>query len=164
MTQKAVFTGVYSDARMIKSRSVAMVSIEIPIERYQEFIALFGAPIPGESKWVAIAAMGSEPAIPDDPQSEKKASLAQIAGIKCNDVGFQKWLWVGFPAACKRATDDEHGVALDGDVVAARVVRSLCKVASRADLDKSAESADKFRKLLAMYDSHVAQRSMGMAK
>ena len=49
--------GVYSNFRIVKSRNVAEVCIEIPLEQGEEFVQMFGMPNPEGSKWLAIAAL-----------------------------------------------------------------------------------------------------------
>ncbi len=52
----AAFQGSYCDMKFIKSRSVAQVVIEIPIEQAAAFVAAFGAPDPAKECPVAGAA------------------------------------------------------------------------------------------------------------
>ena len=47
--------GVYSDFKIIKTRSAAQIVIEIPIETADRFIAMFGVPQPAKERWVAVA-------------------------------------------------------------------------------------------------------------
>ena len=51
--------GVYSNFRIVKSRNVAEVCIEIPLEQGEEFVQMFGMPNPEGSKWLAIAALNA---------------------------------------------------------------------------------------------------------
>ena len=55
MTTNRVMQGTYSDFKIIKSRNVAQVIIEIPLEIANDFISMFGVPRPDEEIWVAIA-------------------------------------------------------------------------------------------------------------
>lgn len=60
------------------------------------------------------------------------------AGIRCSDPKFQLWLSTAYPFAIR------HGDA-------AEAVRSLCSVASRADLNENHEAAARFDKLDAQF-------------
>ena len=55
MSDRCVIEGSYADFRLVKTRSVAQLVIEIPIERAAAFIEAFGIPLPGQEIAVAIA-------------------------------------------------------------------------------------------------------------
>jgi hypothetical protein len=57
---KAAFQGSYADLKFIKSRSVAQVVVELPIEEAAAFVAAFGAPVPGSECPVALARIHPE--------------------------------------------------------------------------------------------------------
>lgn len=57
----SAFAGCYSDLRFIKSRKVAQVVIELPIEQANRFLQAFGAPDPSKETWVAIARLNHAP-------------------------------------------------------------------------------------------------------
>lgn len=57
-------------------------------------------------------------------------SLAEQAGMRCNDMTFQNWLYVRNREQC-----DIAGLTMDSaSEIAASVVRWLCDVGSRADI------------------------------
>ena len=87
MTDK-VFTGTYSDFKLVKTRQIAQIIIEIPIERAEEVLLKFGVPKPNEEIWVAVAAIKT-----DKVTGNARALKAiQQAGILCNDYAFGAWL------------------------------------------------------------------------
>ena len=88
MSDEAVFTGTYSDFKVIKTRKVAQVVVEIPIERSETFVSKFGLPQPHEEKWVAIAWLKSEKV----QQNGVATKAIQQAGILCKDEFFGHWL------------------------------------------------------------------------
>lgn len=97
-------------------------------------IALFGAP--GSS--MALAALQcatSEPA-------PKGGERAKWCGIRCQEAAFQRWIqerylkeWEAAPGATPATW-------------AASVIRAVCSVESRAELDNDATAAERFDRLI----------------
>ena len=84
MSDDRVITGTYSDFKIIKTRQVAQVVIEVPLERSKDVIDKFGLPMPNEELWLAVAAIKSESAT-DNARASK---AIQQAGILCKDQTF----------------------------------------------------------------------------
>lgn len=147
MSDAAIIRGVFVDLRTLPSRSIARVTIEIPIEAANDALAkLGGFPLPGETRWVAVARL-----VPDAPTPQPVATPAdaapseplsklggrrwddlkssQQAGIRCNEPEFQAWLGV--------TTEPE----------AATIVRKRCGVDSRGDLDRNEDASAAWWKL-----------------
>lgn len=82
----------------------------------------------------------------------KGGELAKLAGILCADPTFQEWLSERRPAewfAC--------GTTFEGEEIAAAVVRYLCVIPSRAELDHNAEAAERFHRLIRIpYNAFVS--------
>lgn len=157
MTPRALIDGDYADLRFVKSRSVAQMVVEFPIERGAELVKMFGAPIPGEPVRVAVARLvegsvaqldehrasnakdaGSNP-VGAAKRSWSEISLAQQAGIRCGEPAF--WTYLS-------QLSDEAGTnkpLIESADKAADYVRLACQVHSRADLDKSAQSRRAWR-------------------
>ena len=57
MSKPAAFMGVYTDLKFLSGLKVARITLEIPIERSEEFIGMFGAPNKADPAWCAIARM-----------------------------------------------------------------------------------------------------------
>ena len=76
--------GTYSDFKIIKSRNVAQIIVEIPLEQSDDFIAMFGIPKPTSEKWVALAGLNEE--VVD--RNEKATKAIQICGMVCKDEKF----------------------------------------------------------------------------
>lgn len=76
----------------------------------------------------------AETTVDGEPTGKKRATLAQLAGILCNEGGFQKFIYA--------SNKDEAAVKL----------RAKCGVESRADLDKDEAAGRKFRDLKRDYD------------
>lgn len=100
----AVASGSYSDMKLVKTRSVCQIVVEIPIEQASRFIEMFGVPVPGAEIPVAIArlnegAVTSETEEHSTPSAVVKGSdtprrkledmpPSQQAGMLCHDSEF----------------------------------------------------------------------------
>lgn len=138
MTKPAAVAGSYADLKLIKSRSVAQLVIEIPIEQAEQAVAAFGIPQPGKEVAVAVALLKQSPTIEHEPRQEKRRfhdmPLPQQAALLCNDKAFARWL-----------TGDPTVVP---EEVAERMRRRL-GITSRSLLATSEEAA---RRFIAMRD------------
>lgn len=82
-----------------------------------------------------------------EPAKPKGGELAKLAGILCADPEFQEWLFKQIPAWCVMglfvlpAVPYPTEVERDGEIVARDVVRRLCGVDSRAELDHDEHAA-----------------------
>ena len=120
----ATFSGTYSDIKLIRSRKVAVVCVEIPIEAATAFVAAFGMPDPAEETWVALARMKVEPEKPTTVVKRKfeDLPLPQQAALTCQREAFQRFI-------------AEQGYGLDmSESGAASFVRAHCDVKSRSEL------------------------------
>lgn len=133
-----VLRATYADLKTVKTRSTCQVILELPIEALTEVVALLGAPVPGNEVWVAIARLrtpAEQPVAEIEPPLKRGATLAQIAGIICNEGAFQKF--VGAANAAE----------------AAEFVRGRCNVSSRANIDHNPDAMRAFKDLKAKYDA-----------
>lgn len=145
MSAPAAFHGNYADLKFVKTRSVAVVSIEIPIEAAEAFVAAFGTPRPGAEVPVALARMKPTTVrqAPKLSASDKRTwsdmPLAQQAAIRCVEPAFRRFL--------AEEIDRSHDIAMyDGDM-AADTVRRLCGVTSRKHLAESSTAAARWVEL-----------------
>lgn len=135
MSDPAIIKATFSEWRMVKGRKVLQIICEVPLEAQAEVFGALGAPMPDTDTWVAIARLRPEAvATPELEPPHKPKSLAQIAGIICNEPAF--WTYIKVKDA------DE----------AARYVRGHCGVSSRAALDSNEDAALAFRTLRTDYD------------
>jgi hypothetical protein len=139
MTDQAALSAVYVDYRRVKTRKVMQIVFEVPIERWPTVYPILGEPDIDNSMWFALARLQGVPG-----EKLKGGSLAQQAGILCNDGTFIRW-------AHEHATGEEefHGMSSEA---AAEYIRFHCGVKSRAHLDHDAEAARRFRDLKADYE------------
>jgi hypothetical protein len=135
------FRATFSDMKLVKTRQVAQLIFEIPIEEFDAaYEVLGGMPVPAKERWFGIAAI--------NPQAEKEtqkllphtspatASLetgkpkrdwrevqpAQQAGIRCAEPTFIAFL--------KETRADDWHESQD----AAECVRLICGISSRSEL------------------------------
>ena len=81
---------------------------------------------------------------PVEPRKPGAGPLAQLAGRWCEDKQFQTWLANTF-AAMWNATQTPP---FESEAAAANVVRALCGVASRRELDTNPNAGRTFHKLI----------------
>lgn len=144
MTDSAVISGTYSDFKIIKTRSVVQIIVEVPIERAKEVIDRFGIPQPGKEKWVALALLRDtegdtqEEAPKEDKPKRKWEDMqpAVQAGILVNDPNFIAWTERAYPEI--GGTADER-------------IKAYCGVQSKTELSGDTASVlwgylvDKYR-------------------
>lgn len=142
--QNAVVSGSLAEIRFVKSRSVAVLCVEIPIEAAEDAIGKFGIPLPGQEIPVAVArlnlgkevshvtgrlnesppgsGLGAKDTGKSDRAKEAYRALDEMgravtrAGIMAADRNF--WKWVG--------CSDEDG--------AAHYIRNSLGIDSRAKI------------------------------
>lgn len=151
----AAFSGTYSDLKLVKTRSVAVVHIEIPIEQATAFVAAFGMPLPGSERPVALALLKSAPTIEHDDKPKvpwSRMPRAQRAGILCHDPRFQVW-------ATDKAQVEINPEKWPGDPEesAAMYIRWRCGVESRAELDNTDAIATRFDLMESLYRVETGQ-------
>jgi len=132
------FRATYSDWKLIKTRGVVQVVMEVPLADADEaYDVLGGMPVHGKERWFGIAALKSTtkeaPAQPrqESPPSSRPdgarrpwrdLSPQQQAGMHGNDPIFEAFLKEQRP-------DDWHEAQ-----EAAACIRLICGVASRSEL------------------------------
>lgn len=136
---RAVTQGTFADFKLVKTRSVCQVVIEIPIAEADKALdALGGLPRPESERWIALARINVTSI---KPQKERQAwdslKLAQQAGIRCTEPAFQRFLREEFGS-------EAHG---DDDEDAANFVRKYCGIGSRAGLNDNPKAAAKWVEL-----------------
>lgn len=132
MAAPAAMKADYCDLKFVKGRKVMQITLEMPIEAGAAFVSAFGTPDPANGVPVAIARLD-----PNSKSERKGGKLAQRAGILCNEGGFRRFL-------SRQYLLDDEGPA--------GVVRMVCGIDSRADLDHNAEAAKRFLDLVAAYE------------
>lgn len=147
---------VYVDMKFMPGLKVARVSLEIPIERSNEFIQMFGTPDRTDPVWCAVARLQApkrlltEPAEPTPAKLETKREYtrSQIAAMRCADPAFQEWLQGARPL--EWAEGERRGTTRSD--VGAAALRAVLGIASRRELDPEGPKARAFEALLTDFD------------
>lgn len=142
MSERAVLAGNYSDFKLVKTRAVCQIVVEIPIEQAELAVKMFGIPRSGTEIWVAVALMDVPPKPAIEPAARKpfhELKLSAQAALKCDDADF--WEWLAGDSAPEVNSPDEAAIA----------VRAACQVASRSEFDSNPEAAARWQDLLRRY-------------
>jgi hypothetical protein len=138
---KAAIAGSFADFRIIKSRGVAQLVIEIDLANADAALAaLGGVPQPASEKPVAVARLTDEatrkPSTSARERYEASDEAAQAvarAGILAADDAFHRWC------------------GADGKAAAVHYIRSACRVRSRADIAADPEALARFLAMESRY-------------
>ena len=129
----------FSDFKLIKTRKVAQLVMEVPIEACDAALAaLGGVPRFDSEVWVGIARLTEEAV----PAPRKEMTRAQWAGMLCQDAQFQTFVHYLSQGNVPAQTDD-----------VAEFVRDYCDVKSRSEIGFSEETGDKWDMLKTEYDA-----------
>ncbi len=161
MTAPSVIAGVYADLRQVKSRGVWQLVLDIPAEKVEGMVELFGMPRQDEPTWLAVArlkvspgpvhavhgvaAEGNPPLPSTGPgESTRKSWYEQKpsarAGILCNSPAF--WHWI---------EDGSEDFAIVNSQDAAAWLRVETGVSTRREYDTNPNACAKFEKIERAY-------------
>ena len=142
------FAATFSDFKLVKTRSVAQIVLEVPLEQADAALAsLGGLPSFKDERWVAVAPMVAEPRAKPE---KKPKSRAEMAGILCNDPRFTDFLSEFI------APDNEDLSVTNLEWTAARV-REYCGVKSRAELNTDPAAAAKWEELMNGFNAYTGR-------
>jgi hypothetical protein len=137
------FRAAYADLKIVKTRGVCQVILELPLEQADAALEILGGvPRPDREVWCGVARLDMKapavPAQPEEPAKERtpfhKLPLVKQAGILAKDARFQMW-------AC----------GIWEEETAAAFIRSTCGVKSRADIFGNSEALMKFMRMYERY-------------
>jgi hypothetical protein len=143
MSKPAAFLGTYVDLKFMSGLKVARVTLEIPIERSQEFIGMFGTPNKADPAWCAIARMDVEalkaPTVPEKavepaPVEKAKAKRSSKAYLMCQNYDFVTWMLPG----------QSFNSVADAWDKADRALKERLGIKSKSELDTDPEAAARF--------------------
>jgi hypothetical protein len=120
-------------SRILVDGTLAM-TIHIEPSLRDAAIALFGAP----GSEMGIAALKTAKAAP----APKGGELARWVAMRCQEAAFQRWAQEQFPKEWAYAKGDTP------TAWAASVVRDVCGIESRAELDSNEAAAKRFHALV----------------
>jgi hypothetical protein len=144
MSAPAAIQGTYADLKLIRGRKVAVVCIEIPLEKAEEFVAGFGMPDPAAEKWVAVARLVPEGERQAPPKQAKRLAdlpAAQQAALTCQREAF--WRFLRESRGARTVNSEEEAAAF---------VRDFCQVNSRSQLGINAKAQTRWHLLLSSFD------------
>jgi hypothetical protein len=143
MSAPAVISASLVDVRNVSAHKCVRLEIHVPVEQAGLVMAAFGWPTAVDPVPVAIARLDlSKPA--SDPEKTRRPFEtllpAQQAAMRCNEVGFQKFVSAQTPEG------------------AATQIRIRCGVVSRSDLNTDPIASQKWRAL----DTEYFRESRGI--
>ena len=113
------------------------LSLDIEPRHAQAAFALFGAP----GTPMALAALKVASGEPQ-PEAPKGGTLAQWVAMRCQESAFQRWLVTSFPFQAAHAVGDTDAKR------AASIVRAVCGIESRKELDSDKFAATRLHALI----------------
>lgn len=133
-----VIKGTYADFKLVKTRSVVQMVIEVPIEQADTLVEMFGIPNAGKETWVAVAGLHVQTV----ERNEEATRAIQLAGMLCNAPSFGVWL------------RDHRGMDVDQNNTesVAVALRELLGIKSRTEMHKLPETITAFNRLKGEYD------------
>lgn len=144
MTEAAAFRATYSDWKLIRTRKVVQIVLEVPVELAGEaYNVLGGMPNSGEEIWCAVARLDltgkesaekTQPAPKDETVRARKPvaadkRLTQQAGICAGDPVFQEFLY------------EQNNISSKDEETTAMWIRGACGVESRAEIIPGTQAA-----------------------
>jgi hypothetical protein len=159
------FAGVFTDFKLVKTRNVAQVIVEVPIEAAdQALAALGGLPRADQSPWVAVARLNCTSVNPPAEAERSRLKIkhwpmASQIHMKCQEPTL--WTFMqqhsDFAPLWHQAAQEYDG-ALASEL-AAEVVRNWCQVGTRAAIIPGSEPAERWHTLEAEYEQWQRNRS-----
>jgi len=151
----AAMFGSYVDAKWMRGLKVMRVMIDVPIERSNEFLEMFGAPSGTDPVPVAIARLVAEPSGPKPapegpkPQEPRTYTRSQIAALKIKDRNFQDWLEGEYLEVWGK--EDAHDYSTEQLTDA--VLKSVLGIKSKRELDfEGSPAAINFDRIITSFD------------
>lgn len=146
MEDAAAILADYADFRLVKTRKVMQIICEVPIENAENVTKKLGWPNPHEGVAVAIALVDMKPdGTLRKNEKPKKDSRTRHAAILCQQDGFKHFLRQVYRNEWNKAvcivTDGAIPDTAQTHEVAAIVVRTLCDIKSRSELDKYTDNS-----------------------
>ena len=139
-----VIEGSFANFKLIQSRSLMQIIIEVPIEQAESVINLLGVPQFGTEQRVAIALLKTEAKV-DTPRKDAYQDLDDgpqavvRAAILCCEEPFRIWL-----------CGSDHAIEKD----AATLLRTECGISSRSELATNPTALAAFVELENRYRDH----------
>lgn len=92
----AAFHASYADWKLVKSRKVVQIVLEVPMEASDAAYQLLGGmPNPAAEIWVGVARLAKQPDTEPEQKERRRwsdLSVGEQAGIRCNEADFQRFV------------------------------------------------------------------------
>lgn len=170
MDKPAAFFGSYVDAKFMRGLRVMRVSVDVPIEDSNAFLAAFGAPNGTDPVPVGIARLKEEPlkrleengpdsvgtplgtphARAEGQDRPRTYSRSQIAHLKCQDKEFQSWM--------ERQYSYVPSIGYSREGAADSMLKQLLDISSKKELDQPGPKAEAFDRLMTDFDTRAYAR------
>jgi hypothetical protein len=149
---RAATLATFADFKLVKSRKLAQLVFELPIEQADAALkALGGLPNPASEAWCGIARVqpkaSTEPlkAVERPRKRWEDLTPAQRAGIRCGEPDFSAFI-------IERFANHARGNS------AADFVREYCEVGSRALIEKGTRAEQRWNLLESSYQAWLTER------
>ena len=139
-----VMQGTYADFKIVKSRAVAQIIVEIPIESAQAAVEMFGVPNPSYEQWVAVAALHRATVT----QNQDAVNAVKQAGMLCNTESFGEFL--------RETTNPEVRPNVPDDITTAP--RSILGIKSRTEFHDDPNLVMAFNRVKGNYEQWLMAR------
>jgi hypothetical protein len=156
----AAFKATYVDARPYRGLKIVRFMFDVAVEDSTDALAILGGfPRPDEPVYVGIAPIkeGATKAVSEAPKPANDVPKehrpfnewppSQQAFLRCQDINFRAFL---------RATYPDRGPIRNAEH-AAELVRSLCGVASRADILLGTQAGGRWLLLMSAFEAWVRE-------
>jgi len=161
------FRATYSDWKLIKTRGVVQVVMEIPLaDADAAYDVLGGMPVHGKERWFGIAALKStaeearaapRQEVPQHsrPDGAKRIDWREVqpaaqAGIRCEDAQFRAFL-----------REEMNYSRADSPRSAADVIREICGVNSRSEFSTDHRKRVLWHQLDSQFQAWLAKERVG---
>ena len=181
MTKPVVIGGWYTKVEYLTKMSVARVTVELPLDLWEQNHEVLGVPpsLDGAKKFVAVTRIteeafkkwyhqaspqengpdtvvtpGATPSVAVEGQDRPQRSYtrSQIAALKLKDPEFQSWLQFN------TTSEAERGQYITDEGFADALLKDHLGITSKRELDTLPHKGEAFDRLLATYDNRAFVR------
>lgn len=140
---EAAFKGTFSDFKILKSRKVIQIVIEVPLEGGDAALeALGGLPRPDQETWVGVARLETK-APPAPPAHERKdfdeLPYASQITLMCKSYEFRCYM-------------RDAGYKVNNEDDAINAVKEICGVASRKEITTGTPTGEMWEDIKSKYN------------
>lgn len=147
MNKPAIMQATYVDAKFMPGLKVMRIALDLPIERSNEFLAMFGAPDRASPVWCAVARLQPAEPLAEGAQAPERSEpkpykRSQIAYLKFRDGEFIKWF----------SQTHLKGVGVDRTNGYEPHIKKFLGIESKSELDVPGPAAEAFDRLLTSFE------------